>query len=314
MLKRLLEETPARRGHCQSHAQARAPRRRQRLCRARQPRCARRGGIPLGHPPQRWQVGEGHAPRRLRRRRQRPRLHAGRQLRPVSAERSGAGRGRACTPCACRRISRRRQDHPRCADRGLCAGPAPDALFGLIRLLVGGERRRKAKALAAGEDPDGDAATLDVLAALGEICAGACRSRGVPGVPGAATAAPLLHLILAAGDSPARCTSRSIPCATRSPAADASVSPRHFLPIGCSAGAPSRPTSRKRTALPCRTMVRRPSSWSARAPAWPRSAHFSCTARQPVPRAVRGCSSATSVRRKTFSIATSLRRCWPTER
>ena len=31
---------------------------------------------------------------------------------------------------------------------------------------MGGERRQKAKALAAGEDPDGDAATLDVLAAL----------------------------------------------------------------------------------------------------------------------------------------------------
>jgi sulfite reductase (NADPH) flavoprotein alpha-component len=44
--------------------------------------------------------------------------------------------------------------------------PAPDALLELIGLLVGGDRRRKAKALAAGEDPDGDAATLDVLAAL----------------------------------------------------------------------------------------------------------------------------------------------------
>jgi sulfite reductase (NADPH) flavoprotein alpha-component len=44
--------------------------------------------------------------------------------------------------------------------------PAPDALFQLIALLVGGERRKKAKALAVGEDPDGDAATLDVLAAL----------------------------------------------------------------------------------------------------------------------------------------------------
>jgi sulfite reductase (NADPH) flavoprotein alpha-component len=44
--------------------------------------------------------------------------------------------------------------------------PAPDALFELIGLLVGGERRRKAKALAAGEDPDGNAATLDVLAAI----------------------------------------------------------------------------------------------------------------------------------------------------
>jgi len=45
-------------------------------------------------------------------------------------------------------------------------GPAPDALFGLIGVLVGGERRRKAKALAAGEDPDGDAASLDVVATL----------------------------------------------------------------------------------------------------------------------------------------------------
>lgn len=44
--------------------------------------------------------------------------------------------------------------------------PAPDSLFQLISLLVGGERRRKAKALAAGEDPDGDAETLDVLAAV----------------------------------------------------------------------------------------------------------------------------------------------------
>jgi sulfite reductase (NADPH) flavoprotein alpha-component len=39
-------------------------------------------------------------------------------------------------------------------------------LFELISYLTGGERRQKAKRLAAGEDPDGDAATLDVLAAL----------------------------------------------------------------------------------------------------------------------------------------------------
>jgi sulfite reductase (NADPH) flavoprotein alpha-component len=44
--------------------------------------------------------------------------------------------------------------------------PAPDALFDLVSFLTGGERRRKAKALARGEDPDGDAAALDVLAAL----------------------------------------------------------------------------------------------------------------------------------------------------
>jgi len=45
-------------------------------------------------------------------------------------------------------------------------GLAPDMLFELMTYLVGGERRQKAKALAAGEDPDGDAATLDVLAVL----------------------------------------------------------------------------------------------------------------------------------------------------
>jgi sulfite reductase (NADPH) flavoprotein alpha-component len=44
--------------------------------------------------------------------------------------------------------------------------PAPDSLFQLISFITGGERRQKAKALAAGEDPDGDADTLDVLAAL----------------------------------------------------------------------------------------------------------------------------------------------------
>jgi sulfite reductase (NADPH) flavoprotein alpha-component len=45
-------------------------------------------------------------------------------------------------------------------------GLAPDILFELISYMVGGERKAKAKALAQGEDPDGDAATLDVLAAV----------------------------------------------------------------------------------------------------------------------------------------------------
>ncbi len=45
-------------------------------------------------------------------------------------------------------------------------GAAPDALFQFISYLTGGERRKKAQALARGEDPDGDAASLDVLAAL----------------------------------------------------------------------------------------------------------------------------------------------------
>jgi sulfite reductase (NADPH) flavoprotein alpha-component len=45
-------------------------------------------------------------------------------------------------------------------------GAAPDMLFELIGVLVGGDRRRKAKLLAKGGDPDGDATSFDVLAAL----------------------------------------------------------------------------------------------------------------------------------------------------
>ena len=44
--------------------------------------------------------------------------------------------------------------------------PAPDSLFELISYITGGAQREKARALAQGEDPDGDAATLDVMAAL----------------------------------------------------------------------------------------------------------------------------------------------------
>jgi sulfite reductase (NADPH) flavoprotein alpha-component len=45
-------------------------------------------------------------------------------------------------------------------------GQASDALFELFSYINGGAARQKAKALARGDDPDGDAATLDVLAAL----------------------------------------------------------------------------------------------------------------------------------------------------
>ena len=49
---------------------------------------------------------------------------------------------------------------------GVSLSPAPDMLFQLFSYLTGGDRRLKAKALAAGENPDGDAATLDVLAGI----------------------------------------------------------------------------------------------------------------------------------------------------
>jgi len=44
--------------------------------------------------------------------------------------------------------------------------PAPDTLFELLSFITGGAVREKARALASGDDPDGDAANLDVLAAL----------------------------------------------------------------------------------------------------------------------------------------------------
>ena len=49
---------------------------------------------------------------------------------------------------------------------GVALSPAPDMLFQLISYLTGGERKQKARRLAAGEDPDGDGGVLDVLAAL----------------------------------------------------------------------------------------------------------------------------------------------------
>jgi sulfite reductase (NADPH) flavoprotein alpha-component len=48
----------------------------------------------------------------------------------------------------------------------LSLAPAPDALFELISFVSGGATREKARALAQGGDPDGDAATLDVMAVL----------------------------------------------------------------------------------------------------------------------------------------------------
>ena len=51
-----------------------------------------------------------------------------------------------------------------CEDVSL--SPAPDSLFELMSFITGGVLREKASALARGEDPDGDAANLDVMATL----------------------------------------------------------------------------------------------------------------------------------------------------
>ncbi len=49
---------------------------------------------------------------------------------------------------------------------GVSLSPAPDMLFQLYSYIAGGDRRKKARALSVGEDPDGDASVLDVLAAI----------------------------------------------------------------------------------------------------------------------------------------------------
>jgi sulfite reductase (NADPH) flavoprotein alpha-component len=49
---------------------------------------------------------------------------------------------------------------------GVALGAAPDMLFQLYSYITGGTRRQVAKALSTGENPDGDADGLDVLAAI----------------------------------------------------------------------------------------------------------------------------------------------------
>ena len=114
------------------------------------------------------------------------------------------------------RLPDRRQALEQVLTEDMSLSPAPDMLFELISYMVGGERKAKAKALAQGEDPDGDAATLDVLAAVREVPRHPARSRGVRRMPRGAAAAALLDLLVPEGRSPTGCRSPSTTCATRS--------------------------------------------------------------------------------------------------
>ena len=91
-------------------------------------------------------------------------------------------------------------------------GLAPDMLFELISYITGGLARAKAKALAKGEDPDGDAATLDVLAAIEKFAKTAARSRGLRRGPGAAAAEALFNRLFVQGGTGAR-RAHHRPCA-----------------------------------------------------------------------------------------------------
>ena len=166
MLKRLLGETPALpAGTAPATAKAAPPA--ERHSRPRQ--VARRSGrsrISLGGATERTGFGEGHPPCRVR--------HLG--LRHRYAPGDSFGLFPSNDPALADAVlaaMRAPPDFPigdktfrQALIEDYALGAAPDMLFELIGFLVGGERRRKAKLLAKGGDPDGDAATLDVLAAL----------------------------------------------------------------------------------------------------------------------------------------------------
>ncbi len=166
MLKRLLEETPAAAGAGHGGSR-RLPQ--PKAARARHARCARRGGV------RRRQRGSTARAREKDTRhvvfdigRQRARATC-----PATASASFPTNDPALAEavlrraCACRPIFPVGGKPIRDAlIEDYALGLAPDMLFELMSYLVGGERRQKAKALAKGEDPDGDAATLDVLAVL----------------------------------------------------------------------------------------------------------------------------------------------------
>ena len=141
---------------------------------------------------------------------------------------------------------------------GVSLAPAPDMLFQLISYITGGERRQKAKALAAGEDPDGDAANLDVLAVIEKF-------RGIRPDPEAFIESSIR---CSRGFIRSRLRQRPIPiasrfvstrCATRSMAARVSVSLLPSWPNGPTPAKNSKPTCRRRTPSDCPPTRRCPS-------------------------------------------------------
>ena len=183
--------------------------------------------------------------------------------------------------------------------------PAPDMLFQLISYLVGGERRQKAKQLAAGDDPDGDAATLDVLSALDKF-------PGVRPDPEAFIGAldalqPRLYSISSSLKStPGR-------VALTVDAVRYEVDQRTRLGV-CSTFLDSRiaPGDKLRVyvqkaqqfALP-----KNPSTPIVMIGPGTGIAPFRAFLQEPMPRAATGCSSATSAARTIFSTRTSCWRC-----
>ncbi len=111
-------------------------------------------------------------------------------------------------------------------------------LFQLFSYITGGERRKKARALSTGEDPDGDAATPRRACGDREIPRHPARPGSLCRGARSAAAAALFDFLLAQSKTRAALRSRSTPCAMTSATARALASPRPISPSG------SRPAAR----------------------------------------------------------------------
>jgi hypothetical protein len=182
-------------------------------------------------------------------------------------------------------------------------GLAPDMLFELISYITGGISRAKAKALAKGEDPDGDAATLDVLAAIEKFT----RLRPDPEafIEVLEPLQPRLYSIASshkAGPGRVALTVDHVRYA---------IGGRERLGAASTFAGTAGPATRSRpiSSAPmislCRPMAIRPSSWSAQAPASRLSGRFCRSAWRDAARGRPGCSSAINGATRIFSTRTN---------
>ena len=171
--------------------------------------------------------------------------------------------------------------------------PAPDSLFELMSYITGGAQREKARALAQGEDPDGDAATLDVMAALQKFSS--VRPHPEAFVEALEPLQPRLYSISSSHNATPGKLSLTVDCVRyvigkRKRLGLAST----FLAERIKPGDQLKVYVQKAHgfALPENPTPR--SSWLGRAPEWRHSARSSMTARRRVVPARTGCSSATN--------------------
>ena len=135
---------------------------------------------------------------------------------------------------------------------GVSLSPAPDMLFQFISYLTGGERKKKAKALADGQDPDGDAATLDVLAALQKFPGIRPDPEAFIEALDALAAARLFDLVVAQGQSRPRLAHGRCGALQGRTSARGSASPRPSSPAASSPATRSGSMCRRRSISRCR--------------------------------------------------------------